>query len=288
MLDLHPKTRPVIDFPLALGECPTWDEASQSLWFIDITAPKLHHLHPVSGKLVSYAMPESIGSFGFCMDHRLVVGLRNGVHYFDPRSQKLTLLVDPEPDNPHTRLNDGKIGPDGCFWVGSMDDRKIREPIAALYRVTPDGQCTKKRDGLRISNGLAWSPDGRKMIHADTMADEAMIYDFDASTGALSHGRSFCRLDEATGRPDGAAMDREGFYWSAGVSASCLNRIAPDGTIERKLHIPMNAPTMPCFGGPDLRTLYVTSLARGGQDGTVLALEVDVPGTVSPRFGAHI
>ena len=80
-------------------------------------------------------------------------------------------------------------------------------------------------------------------------------------------------------------MDAEGFYWSAGVSAGCLNRIGPDGRIQRKLYLPVAAPTMPCFGGPEMKTLFVTSLAKGDEMGTVLALEVDVPGVPVGRFG---
>lgn len=271
--------------PLALGECPVWDLAAQALYFIDIPGPRLYRLDMATQALHHWDMPATIGSFGLCRDGRMIVALRNGVHLFDPASAAFVLLAQPEPDRPHNRLNDGKVGPDGRFYVGSMDDRPERAQTAALYRIGHDGGCARIVDHLRVSNGLAWSPDGRKLYHSDTRHEWVRVHDFDSSAGTLSNMRNLCSLNEAAGRPDGAAMDAEGFYWSAGVTAGCLNRIGQDGRIERKLQLPMPAPTMPCFGGPDMKTLFVTSLAKADQPGKLVALRLDVPGVAVARFG---
>ena len=115
------------------------------------------------------------------------------------------------------------------------------------------------------------------------------IQDFEVARGAICNQRRLCMLDDATGRPDGAACDVEGFYWSAGVTAGVLNRFAPDGTIERRIEVPMAAPTMPCFGGPDMRTLYVTGLTRNSATnpakGSLISFRVDVAGAPIARFG---
>ena len=271
--------------PLQLGECPVWDAPANALWFADITAPALYRLDLASLGLKHWAMPAALGSFGLCRDGRLILALRTGVHFFDPASGQFTLIAHPEKDNPHTRLNDGKVGPDGRFWVGSMDERPQRDPIGHLFRVDHDGTCTAMLDGLKVSNGLAWSPDGKKLYHSDSRLQWVQTHDYEPASGAISNRRELCSLSEEQGRPDGAATDMEGFYWSAGVTAGCLNRIGPDGKIERKLHLPMAAPTMPCFGGPQMKTLFVTSLAKGGEAGTLVALEMDVPGVPVGRFG---
>jgi len=279
----------LIDTPLAVGESIVWDQQGQCLWFVDILAPAIFRLDPGSRALERWEMPAAIGSLGLCADGRLVVALRTGVHLFDPQSGALEFLVHPEPDRPGNRLNDGKVGPDGCFWVGSMDDRQDKEPVAALYRVTPGGVSTKVADGLTVSNGLAWSADGRTMFHSDSRQRFIAAYDFDPRTGAMSHRRVLRTMTDTEGRPDGAACDAEGYYWSAGVSAGCLNRIAPDGAIDRRLALPAPAPTMPCFGGADLRTMFVTSLQREGQDaGSVFALDVGVAGAPIARFGEQM
>lgn len=281
--------RAMIDLPLALGEGPVWDAREGVLWFVDVTEKLVLRLDPESRILRRFAMPAEIGSLGLAADGRLIVALRNGVHLFDPATGALDFLVHPEPRPATNRLNDGKVGPDGNFWVGSLDDRPKREPVGALYRITPDGTSTRIVDGLCCSNGLAWSPDGRAMYHADSRGPYVQAFDFDAQRGLATNPRRLLTLSETEGLPDGAAVDVEGFYWSAGISAGVINRIAPDGGIVERIPLPIAAPTMPCFGGADGRTLFVTSLAsdRSGQRqaGTVIAFRVAVAGLPACRFG---
>jgi sugar lactone lactonase YvrE len=287
-----PSPEVVIDVPLRVGEGPCWSAEEQALYFVDILAPALFRLDAGTRALRRWTMPSSIGSFGLCADGRMVVALRDGVYRFDPHSEALTLLCRPEPDRPRNRLNDGKVGPDGRFWVGSMDDRPEKEAVAALYRIDTAGRCERMLDGLIVSNGLAWTKDGRTLFHSDSRAAYVQAFDFDPVTGDPSNRRLVRTLTDAEGRPDGAAFDVEGYYWSAGVSAGVLNRIAPDGRIDRRVVLPVAAPTMPCFGGPDLKTLYVTSLSSdrlgAPQAGTLLRFDVDVPGVPVQRFGAPL
>jgi sugar lactone lactonase YvrE len=275
----------LIDFDLAIGESPLWDDRRQVLWFVDILAPAIYRLDPDGGAGARFAMPDLVTSLGLCADGRLVAALRSGVHLFDPDSGALDFLVQPEPGRPMNRLNDGKVGPDGCFWVGSMHDAIPRQPTAALYRVTPQGRADKVLDGLKVSNGLAWSADGRTMYHADSRGPHVMAYPFDPATGMMGPGRLLAQLSEPQGLPDGAAVDVAGFYWSAGVTGGCLNRIAPDGEIVEVVDLPVPAPTMPCFGGAGLDRLYVTSLARDGMGGTLLVGDPGVAGVPIHRFG---
>lgn len=279
----------LIDFDLGIGESPVWDEARLVLWFVDILAPAVIEFDPVSRAITTHPMPAAVGSLGLCRDGRLIVALRTGVHFYDPASRKLEFLVHPEPDRPMNRLNDGKVGPDGCFWVGSMHDSTPRQATAALYRVTPDGKSSRIFDGLKVSNGLAWSPDAQTLYHADTRAPFIKAFDFDPATGSLSNGRTLAEPSEEVGLPDGAAVDGQGFYWSAGITAGRLNKFSPEGALMETIELPTPAPTMPCFGGEDGRTVYVTSLAtdrRGRHEGgTLLAFRTEVAGAPITRLG---
>jgi sugar lactone lactonase YvrE len=282
------KFETLIDFNLEIGESPVWDERRGVLWFVDILSPAVLCLEPTTRKISSHAMPAAVGSVSLTFDDRLVVALRTGVHLFDPASGTLAFLVHPEPDRTMNRLNDGKVGPDGCFWIGSMHDSVPRAPSGALYRVAPTGESRCVLDGIKVSNGLAWSPDGGTMYHADSRGQYINAFDFDVATGGLSNGRALLTLSEEQGLPDGAAVDDKGFYWSAGVTAGKLNKIAPEGVLMESIALPVAAPTMPCFGGVDGRTIFVTSLAsdRSGrrEDGTLISFRSDCVGAPVGRF----
>ncbi|WP_315857460.1 SMP-30/gluconolactonase/LRE family protein [Rhizobium leguminosarum] len=277
-----------IDFELTIGESPVWDEEEGLLWFIDVLGPAAFTFDPVSKRVARYPMPHEIGSLGLVNGGRIIVALRSGVHVFDPATGQMDFLVHPEPNQPMNRLNDGKVGPDGSFWVGSMHDAQPRQPTASLYRVEPDGVVTTILGGLRVSNGLAWSPDGRTMYHSDSRGPVVRAFDFDPQSGDVSNQRTIIVLDEERGLPDGAAVDVEGCYWSAGISAGVLNRFTAEGVLIETIELPIAAPTMPCFGGHDMKTLFVTSLTaeRDGKRsaGTLIAFRTDVPGLSSYRL----
>jgi sugar lactone lactonase YvrE len=263
---------PLISRQFTLGESPVYDKGRNALWFCDILEGGIHRVMLGDRTLASWQLPAPVGSIGLARSGRLVVALRHEVGLFDPDNGRYERLVAIEAGRDDTRLNDGKVGPDGCFWVGSMDDRgkPVSEPIGALYRVSPDATVERKVEGLKTSNGLAFSPDGRTMFHSDSRGPWIDRWTLDPATGSLSDRRRLAELDDARGRPDGGATDAEGYYWSAGISAQRLNRFAPDGRLVETLPLPVGAPTMPCFGGEGLRTLFVTSL-RAGRSPDLLA-----------------
>jgi len=287
------EVRCILDAKAVLGECPVWMAEEQALYWADIIGAALHRLDPATGETRTWKMPQSLGSFGLRASGGAVLALRNGLHLFDFATGRLTFLTHPEADTPGNRFNDGKVSPDGRFWAGTMDEETMKRPLGALYRLDPDGTCRRMVEGLIVSNGLAWSADGRTMFHSDSRGPIIYAYDYDLDTGAIAHRRIVARPTDAIGRPDGAATDMEGFYWSAGISAGMLNRWAPDGRLDRQVPMPCAAPTMPCFGGPDMKTIFVTSLrqhvsaerlAAYPLSGGVFALEVAVPGVPVARF----
>jgi sugar lactone lactonase YvrE len=274
--------------PCRVGESPVWDAEQRRLLWADIMNGRIYAKDEAGGLETVWQVPAPMGSFGLAADGRLVVGLASGVHLFDPATGAMTSLVEIEEDAAlcsERRLNDGKIGPDGAFWVGSMHKDG---PTAALWRVTADGRADRKVGGLSTSNGLAFSADGRTLFHSDSRQCWIDRWDLDPETGEISGRTRIAEPGDADGRPDGGATDMEGRYWSAGVSAGRLNCYDRDGRLLESVVVPPKAPTMPCFGGVDMRTLYFTSLRRpetcGSDCGGVFMLRVEVPGVPVHRF----
>ncbi|MGH6923936.1 MAG: SMP-30/gluconolactonase/LRE family protein [Propylenella sp.] len=283
----------VADVRCRIGESPLYDERTGRLYFVDTLGRLVYCREPESGELKSWTFESEVGSLGLAASGRLVVALRDGVILFDPASGAKQELCRIEADIPETRLNDGRVGPDGAFWIGSMDDRADKEPIGALYRVDPSGRVERKVDRLFVSNGLAWTADGELMFHADSRGPWIDRWRFDRNTGEISERARIAEPEVALGRPDGGSCDADGYYWSAGVSAGHLNRFSPNGRLVESYETPVPAPTMPCFGGPGYRTLYLTSLREGRSaalmqrsplSGAVFAAESPVAGFPSWRF----
>lgn len=289
-----PEAQLLLDVRNELGECPTWSEPEQSLYWVDILNRRINRWHEPSGELTHWQFEQKVGCFGLREQGGMIVALGSEVYLFDTETEALTLVASPEAHLEGNRLNDGKVSPEGRFWVGSMHDVPVGPgsmPRGSLYRIDPDGSCHQMVTDVRCSNGLAWSPDGRTMYHADSRGPWIKAYDYDPDTGEISNCRLFAEPGEEEGRPDGAGMDEEGHYWSAGVSAGCMNRFAPDGTLVEKISVPTPAPTMCCFGGTDRKTMYITShRERPGTAeafptaGGLFTTRVDVPGVKTAYF----
>lgn len=277
--------RKILDLPLGIGESPVWDHRSEKLWFIDIAGPTIYACRHDGTELVAYAASSSVGSLGLAGETGLVVALRNEVALFEPSTGAWRKLADIEADIASNRTNDGAVGPDGAFWMGTMFEWPPYEPSASFYRIAPDGEVDRIVGGLHVSNGLAWSPDGKRMYHADSIIPQINAYEFDATNGLASAPARWAAFPSEVGHPDGGAVDAEGCYWSAGVSAGRLNRFAPDGKLVEQFELPCLFPTMPCFGGPDLSSLYLTSMSRDDEVGGLFVAEAGVRGLPSYVFG---
>jgi sugar lactone lactonase YvrE len=281
----------VLDAKAELGECPVWAADEQALYWVDIRAPSMNRFDPATGENHAWKLPSTIGSFGLRTGGGAILALRDGFYQFDFDAGTAELVAAPADQVPGTRFNDGKVSPDGRFFAGTMDEERLSRPIGNLFRLDPDGTVHHLVDSLIVSNGLAWTADGRTMFHSDSKGQVIWAYEYNA--GTLGKRREVARPTEEIGRPDGAACDVEGFYWSAGISAGVLNRWAPDGRLDLSIPLPCSNPTMPCFGGPDLKTIYVTSLrhdvpaevlAAKPLSGGIFAVRVDVAGVPVARF----
>jgi sugar lactone lactonase YvrE len=289
----------VVDARNGVGEGPFWDERTGALWWVDIPGKAVFRWVPATGERRSWPMPAFPSAVVLREGGGALVAMQDGLYFLDPDTGNLAVFCRPEADRPDNRSNDAKCSPEGEFWVGTMQnnlnpdgsDRAMDASTGALYRVRADGRWSREVDGVGLANTLAWTGDGRTLLFGDTLTGVISAFAV-REDGGLGERRVFSDED-LPGWCDGSAIDAEGCLWNARFGGSCLIRFAPDGRVDRRIELPVTNPTSCCFGGPDLRTLYVTSarsglgeaqLADNPGEGAVLALAADVPGTPSMRF----
>jgi sugar lactone lactonase YvrE len=279
-----------------VGESATWCVRSQRLFWVDITGREIHALDPRTGRHEAWPTPGFVTSVGLRRDGGAVVGLEHAVALWD-YSDQFTPLAVVEPDLPGNRLNEGKVGPDGWFWVGTMQNnltpdgapQAMDRDSGGFYRVSPSGRVeplTPREHG--ICNTMAWAD--HRFYCADTLTNALYVFAHgpDGLTDRRRLGAPFAR-----GLPDGSALDAEGCLWNCRVGGGCVARFAPDGSVDRVLDLPCTAPTSCAFGGEDLRTLFVTSARFGLPDdrrdhpdeGALFAVEPGVAGLAEHFFG---
>jgi sugar lactone lactonase YvrE len=287
-----------LDVRAELGECPIWDGEEQALFFVDIKGRALHRFRPATGEHAVMAMPEEIGCIGLLKGGGFVAGFRSGLWLLDTQGRRESKLADNPEDHRTSRFNDGRVDPAGRFLAGTIDEPKDGGR-AHLYRYDRRGLATLAR-GLLTSNGVAFSPDGRTLYHSDTPTFTVWRYAYDPANGQATDKTLFVRLQPSEtdrGRPDGAAVDAEGCYWTALFEGGRIQRYAPDGRLLAEYPVPALCPTMVCFGGADLKTLYVTSARNGRSEaeleafphsGSLFSMRVDVPGLPETRFDPSV
>ena len=220
------------------AEAPLWCEREQVLWWADIEGRALHRFDPATGTDTSIQLPRRIGCFALRESGGFVVALEDGFHFLDAEGG-LTPITDPEPDRPGNRFNDGTTDHAGRFVAGTMP-MGPRQPVGALYRLWPDRRCELLFDELTVTNGCAFSPDGRIFYFSDSEASVRTIWacDHDVASGALTNRRVFVDTHGLAGRPDGGTVDAEGCYWMAGVGGWQLVRFTPRGKVDRIVEVP--------------------------------------------------
>lgn len=295
--------------PSALGESPFWHPDEQMLYWVDIPGKQIHRGNPTMNRVESWAMPSEPGCLapaktelsGHAENSGLVIALRDGIYRARHWGGVLELLVPAHHDTATTRFNDGKADPLGRFWAGtiyeprdaakaqlfSLDCRAGRAPVLEL-----------KADHATTANGLAWAPDAATVYWSDTPRHTIRAWDWNAESNAMTHERLFrawpgkpegwqAGMPGYVGRPDGAAVDTQGNYYVAMYEGARLLKLSASGEVLAEFAVPAQCPTMPCFGGADLKTLYLTTARsnRSAQElkiysdsGCVFSLRVEVPG----------
>jgi L-arabinonolactonase len=243
-----------------VGEGPVWDVGEQRLYWVDMLHPAVWSCRADGGDVRTWRLAEEIGAVALRAGGGAVIAGRGGFAFLDLASGRTRAIADPESDLPTTRINDGKVDRSGRFVAGSMDHVDWR-PVCGLYRLDPDLSCHRLDEGYTVANGPCWSVDGRTFYCADSWANAIHAYDYEPATGAVSGKRLFASTEQDRGVPDGATVDAEGFVWSAQVFGGAIVRYAPSGEVERRIEFPVMNLTSLAFGGPDLDTLFVTTMA---------------------------
>jgi sugar lactone lactonase YvrE len=291
MTDRIPDWRIVSDRSDRLGESPLWHAGEAALYWIDFYGPTVHRLDPATGRRRDWTIAgfQTIGSLALCEGGRLLLALDQGLFLFDPAGGTVTPFADPNQGRAGIGYNDAKVDRQGRYWVGTFDAAETA-PRGILHRVAADGSSDVGDSGFVVCNGPAFSPDGRVLYFNDTLGRRTLAYDLDPATGALSGRRDFHVFGEADGYTDGLCTDREGHVWCAFYAGGKVVRMTPAGEVVETLRLPVPNVTACCLGGPELRTLYVTTGITGdglAQDGggSLFALDVAVPGLPEPVFG---
>jgi sugar lactone lactonase YvrE len=275
-----------------VGEGPVWVPEEACLYWIDIGGCRLHRYDSGSARHTTVATPARVGSFALRRNGGLVAAMEHDLGWMDPATGAFERIASPEADREGNRYNDGRCDRQGRFFAGSMTlDRS--GPKGVLWRLTGDRRISEAASGVTVANGLAWSPDGRTMYWSDSPSGRVWRFAYDPDDGIAYDRRLWLGPDSAPGRPDGAATDADGCYWSARWQGGRVVRFTPDGRIDREILLPVSRVTMPAFGGSDLKTLYITSAREGMSEaevegeplaGALFAVDVGVAGLVEPRF----
>ena len=272
-----------------LGEGALWNAAQQKLYWLDIIGQKYFCYHPATGAMESFDFGLLVSVMRFTQSGRMVMATEGGFKFWDPLTRIFTPIANPEQGKPGARFNDGAIDPQGRFWAGTMSP----DPTSSLYRMDADLSIHKMDTRIGVSNGTGWSPDGGTMYFTDSATHTIYAYDFDPATGDIAHQRIFSQTLDEPGTPDGLAVDRDGFVWSASWGGWKVNRYDPDGKKEREIPMPVEFPTSCAFGGDDLTDLYITTAwVELGEErketqpwaGDLFRLHTEIKGKPEPFF----
>lgn len=239
----------------ALGECPVWDDRRDVLHWIDVMNPAVISMDGAAGEERRSALQKPPGSIFLAREGQLLVGLRRAIGWFTGGGE-LASPWDASPPTEDERFNDGRCHPDGTVWIGTMD-RGVRRGIGSIVGIRDGRIVSVTPTQAIVGNGICFSPGGEYLYFSDTLG--RAIWRYTIGDGHLHEGCLLLALDDSPGRPDGCTVDADGFLWSARVAGQRIDRYAPDGRLVGFLRLPVTHPTHCIFGGPGLRTLYVTS-----------------------------
>lgn len=249
----------VTDIKAELGEGPLWSPQEQSIYWIDVTQREVFRHNLSTKKAERFAVSGMPGCIGLRQGGGIIAAYRTGPALISLETGEETKIPS-TIDFGKERFNDGKCDRRGRFFAGTMD-KTMKEPIGALYRIDPDLSVTRVADGIRLSNGMAWSPDDRTLYHNDSRPGYVYAYDYDIETGIPTNRRVHIDLSSSGYHPDGCTVDAEGYLWLAEVNAGRVGRYAPDGRRVGGIELPTSRVSSVMFGGPNLDMLFITTMS---------------------------
>ncbi|MGD1886063.1 MAG: SMP-30/gluconolactonase/LRE family protein [Cohaesibacteraceae bacterium] len=279
------------------GEAATWSADENRIYWVDINRFLVHHLDLSSGAVTSHLFDEPVVALSLTTrEGTLLVALGSKLILLEVEADRREELGVALPESPTARFNDGRTDPNGVFWIGSMGNNvgpngeglDVTDGLGKLFRYKAGGVLEEVEAGIGIANTLCWSPDRSTFYFGDTLKNEIRAYPFDASTSTIGSGKShFSGFDR--GLPDGSTIDRDGYIWNCRFGGGCVVRVAPDGSVDRIIEMPVKNITTSCFGGPDLATLYITTASAMKDDsdrlaGSLFAIQTGTYGLPENQF----
>jgi sugar lactone lactonase YvrE len=258
-VDVDIRVEVVVDAGAQLAEGPVWDARSSRLAWVDILAHRVHLTDVRTGTGDVIPVPLHVGAVVPRAAGGFVAALQDGFWVVgDGPPHRIAPISEARPG---LRFNDGKCDPSGRFWAGTMAYDQTAG-AACLYRLDPDGHVSLMLEDVTISNGLAWSHDGRTMYYIDTPTQRIDAFTFLPSTGEITDRQPAIHVPPEQGAPDGMTIDAEGGLWVALWGGGAVHRYL-DGRLDRVITLPVSQPTSCAFGGDGLDELYVTSAWDG-------------------------
>lgn len=307
---MSPEISVIADAKTLLAESPVWDVETERLYWVGVLDGCIFSARDNGTEIRVWKFPGQVNAFGLRSPGGAIIASGTSFHLFDFATGEAECFYDPQVGS-SMNANDGKADRNGRFVIGLSDRELARvetfdrvgtiQPAGGYYLVEPDLSVELLADDFGVTNGPCFSPDGSTLYCGDSWARRIYAYDYDAEQGTVGSRRLFTEVegggtpDEPT-RPDGATVDEEGYLWLAAVYAGEVRRYAPDGTLDRRIPVPVAKPTSVAFGGPGLDVLYVTSMAHRGSAfdpgveavplaGSLFAISrLGVRGTPEPKF----
>lgn len=253
----------VIEHSCLLGEGPVWDATRNIICWIDILNGEIHEYSPVQKTRRTIEVHQMIGSIALCKNGNFLAALKDGFHFINRETGVINKIGNPEAHLPNNRFNDGKCDPGGRFWAGTMSLSE-EQNRGSVYVVEKDLAITKKIEDVTISNGIAWSPDHQIVYYIDTPTFEVASYNYNKSTGNISHKKMAIKIPKTDGYPDGMTIDKEGMLWIAHWEGWQVTRWNPvTGEKLQSIQLPVAKVTSCTFGGENGEDLYITSARTG-------------------------
>ena len=277
-----------INAKATLGEGPAWDAKTQTLYWVDVLEKRVY-----AGSKLFLQLDDYVGCLAPRKDGGLVIAQRFGFWSFEPDTNKLITLASPKGEPSNNRFNDGKCDPHGRFVAGTMDHNE-QEASGSLYSLSVDGRVKRLLKDVRISNGIAWSPDYKTMYFIDTPTKDVKAFDYDVETGQIANPRVIIHFSDTFGFPDGMTSDTDGNLWIAMWGGARVCQWSPNGALLEQFGVPALQVTSCAFGGPDMDELFITSarigmdapsLRKYPQSGGIFRMKTNVKGMPTFEFG---
>jgi sugar lactone lactonase YvrE len=278
-----------------LGEAPFWDAASQALFWVDIPNKAAKRYEPASGEITRWSFDQFCSAVFPTTRGDAMVALRDGLYRLDLATGATTPFARPDTDTGN-RANECRPDPQGRIWFGTMSDNlgpdgkgvPLGRSSGSMFCVDARGYAKRMLSEIGITNVLCWSPDGTRFYTADTREGVIWSFAWDPDGPIISDRKVFADRS-IPGHPDGGAIDEDGCLWNARWGAGQVVRLTPEGKLDRVIELPAKQPSSCAFGGPDRRTLFITSAhqempAPGPADGALFTVEVEVAGLPMARF----